>query len=158
MSIILSLENTENDEELFNQLLSIITKYESFVDTAEELFSLQGKKLEEVCRVLPKNIAVYDKHFQEMKSLEEWMIIKRDKIQSKLWKKYVEGYPRALSTKDIQMYIQGDPEFVSFSEIIIEVTNIKSKLQSIIKGFDTMSWMLGHIAKLRIAELQDTVL
>jgi hypothetical protein len=157
MSVILSLD-TKEDAELFPQLLNLITKYEKYVDEAEPLFNLDGKKLEEVCRILPKNLVIYDRHYYEMKTLEEWMVVKREKIQSKLWKKFLEGYPRALASKDIQMYIQGDPEYVGFTEVILEVANIKSKLQSIVKAFENMSWMLGHVTKLRIAELQDTVL
>lgn len=150
--------DTKEDVELFPQLLLLITKYEQYVENAEPLFDITGRKLEEVCKILPKNLAVYDRYYQEMKTLEEWMIVKREKIQSKLWKKFLEGYPRALASKDIQMYIQGDAEYVEFTEIIIEVSNIKSKLQSIVKAFDSMSWMLGHITKIRVAELQDTVL
>lgn len=157
MSVIMSLD-TKDDAELFPQLLSLITKYEQYVDDAKELFQIEGKKLEEVCRTLPKNLVVYDRHYHEMKTLEEWMMVKREKIQSKLWKKFLEGYPRALASKDIQMYIQGDPEYVEFTEIILEVGNIKAKLQSLVKAFDNMSWMLGHITKLRVAELQDVVL
>ena len=157
MSVVMSLD-TKDDAELFPQLLSIITKYEKYVEEAEPLFKIDGKKLEEVCRTLPKNLVVYDRHYHEMKTLEEWMMVKREKIQSKLWKKFLEGYPRALAAKDIQMYIQGDPEYVEFTEIILEVANIKAKLQSLVKAFENMSWMLGHITKLRIAELQDVVL
>ena len=157
MSVIMSLD-TKEDAELFPQLLNLIMKYEKYVDEAEPLFKIDGKKLEEVCRTLPKNLVIYDRHYHEMKTLEEWMMVKREKIQSKLWKKFLEGYPRALASKDIQMYIQGDPEYVEFTEIILEVGNIKAKLQSIVKAFDNMSWMLGHITKLRVAELQDTVL
>lgn len=157
MSVVMSLD-TKDDSELFPQLLSIIMKYEKYVEDAEPLFKIDGVKLEEVCRTLPKNLAVYDRHYHEMKTLEEWMMVKREKIQSKLWKKFLEGYPRALASKDIQMYIQGDAEYVEFTEIILEVGNIKAKLQSLVKAFEQLGWMVGHITKLRIAELQDTVL
>lgn len=157
MSVVMTLD-TKDDAELFPQLLCLIMKYEKYVEEAEPLFQIDGKKLEEVCRTLPKNLVIYDRHYHEMKTLEEWLMVRREKIQAKLWKKYLEGYARALASKDIQMYIQGDKEFVEFTEIILEVANIKAKLQSIVKAFENMSWMLGHITKLRVAELQDTVL
>lgn len=157
MSIIMSLD-TNDDSTLFSQLLNIITKYETIVDDSEKLFKIEGVKLEEVCRTLPKNLSVFDRHYQELKTLEEWMIVKREQIQSKLWKKFLEGYPRALASKDIQMYIQGDPEYVGFTEIILEVSNIKAKCLAIVKAFEQLGWMVGHITKLRVAELQDTVL
>lgn len=157
MSIILTLD-TSSDEVLFSQLLNIITRYESYLDQAAPLFELEGKKLEEIARVLPKNLSIYDRHYQEMKTLEEWLHSRRDKIQAKLWKKYLEGYARALGSKDIQMYIQGDKEYVEFTEIIIEVANIKNKLHAVVESFSQMGWMIGHITKLRVAELQDAIL
>ena len=157
MSIVLSLDMAD-EETLFPQLLNIITRYEKHVDDAEPLFKLEGKKLEEIARTLPYNLAAYDRHYQEMKTLEEWLMVRRDKIQAKLWKKYLEGYARALASKDIQMYIQGDKEYVEFTEIILEVGNIRNKLHAVVEGFTQMGWMIGHITKLRIAELQDVVL
>ena len=88
MSIIMTLENADEDQFLFPQLLSIILKYEDIVEKSEGLFELEGKKLEDVIKTLPKNLAVYDRHYQEMKSLEEWLFVKREKIQAKLWRKF----------------------------------------------------------------------
>jgi hypothetical protein len=156
MSIVLALET--DDKKMFEQLLDIISTYDNYVADSEKFFKLEGVKIEEICRTLPKNLAIYDQYYQDMKSLEETLLSKRDKIQAKLWKSYLEGYPKALSAKDIQMYLQGDPEYVSFTEIILEVGNIKSKLQSIVKAFEQLGWMVGHIVKLRVAELQDAVL
>ena len=158
MSIALQLQAAENDEVMFAQLLNIISEYDNYVDKAEPLFDLKLKKLEEVCQTIPKNLSAYDRYYQELKTVAEWLVIKREKIQAKLWKKYLEGYPRALSAKDIQMYIQGDNEYVQFSEIMLEVDNIKNKMQSIVKAFEQMGWMISNITKLRIAELQDAVL
>ena len=160
MSIVLdNLLSSEEDESRLNQkILRLILEYEAKVDKAEKLFELTGVKLEEACRVLPKNLMTYDRYYHDMKTLEEWLIVRREQVQSKLWKKFTEGYPRALAAKDIQMYIQGDPEFVEHTETILEVSDIKTKLQSIVKAFEQMGWMLGHMTKLRVAELQDAIL
>jgi hypothetical protein len=153
MSFLLTL----SDDRLA-EIIPLLEKYEKKIEEAEPLFNLNGQKLEFVCKTLPHHLSSYDQSYQELKSLEEWLNSKRDKVQARLWKKYTEGYARALSAKDIQAYIAGEPEFVTFTEIILEVSHLKGKFQSIGEGFTTMNWMVGHITKLRIAELQDVTL
>lgn len=153
MSFLLTL----NDERL-DQLIPFIEKYESAIESAETIFQLDGKKIESLCKDLPHYISKYDQQYQELKSLEEWLISRREKIIAKLWKKYTEGYNRALSTKDIQAYIAGEKEHIAFTEVILEIGNLKGKMQSIVKALEQMGWMLSHITKLRIAEMQDAIL
>jgi hypothetical protein len=144
--------------ENLEKVIEHIAKYETAIAEAEELFNMEGKKLEYLCRVLPANIVRYDEYHNELKSLEDYLKAKRDVIESKLWKKYVEGYSRALSTRDIQAYIQGDAEYVSYTELILEVVHVKTQIKSIVEAFGQMGWMLSHVTKLRVAEMQDAIL
>ena len=153
MSFLLSL----SDDKL-TEIIPLLEKYENKIADAEQLFSLEGKKLEHICRNLPQNLSNYDQYYQELKSLEDWLFSKRDKIQARLWKKYTEGYSRALGTKDIQAYIYGEPDYVHYTEIILEVSHLKGKIFSIVEAFKTMNWMLSNITKLRVAEMQDSVI
>jgi len=153
MSFLLSID--END---LSQLIPFIDRYEQLIIDIEPYFDLNGKRLEAQCKDLPHFMSRYDQSYQELKSLEEWLISKRDKVAARLWKKYTEGYSRALTSKDIQMYIAGEKDFAAFTEFILEIGNLKGKFQSIVKALEQMGWMLSHCVKLRIAEMQDTIL
>lgn len=153
MSFLLTL-----DDEQLDQLIPFIEKYENAIEQAEPIFQLTGKKIEGLCKDLPHHMSKYDQYYQELKSLEEWLISRREKVVARLWKKYTEGYNRALTAKDIQAYIAGEKEHIVFTEFILEIGNLKGKMQSIVKALDSMGWMLSHITKLRIAEMQDAVL
>ena len=153
MSFLLTL----SDDKLF-EVIPLLEKYEKKIEESEALFNLNGQKLEYVCKTLPHNLSSYDQSYQELKSLEEWLESKRDKVQARLWKKYTEGYARALSAKDIQAYIAGEPEYITFTEIILEVSHLKGKIFSIVEGFKTMNWMASNMVKLRVAEMQDAII
>jgi hypothetical protein len=153
MSFLLSI-----DENNLGQLIPFIDRYEQLILDIEPYFDLNGKRLEAQCKDLPHYMSKYDQSYQELKSLEEWLVSKRDKVAARLWKKYTEGYSRALTSKDIQMYIAGEKDFVEFTEFILEIGNLKGKFQSIVKSLEQMGWMLSHITKLRVAEMQDAIL
>jgi L-lactate utilization protein LutB len=153
MSFLLLLE-----EEKLDEVLNILPKYEDKIKAAEPIFKLEGRRLEEIARTLPQNQASYDQSYQELKALEEWLNNIKEKKIGKFWKKYLEGYQRSLSTRDIQAYIASEKEIVEMNQIIIEVTLLKSNVSSIVEGLKTMNWMISNITKLRVAELQDSIL
>jgi hypothetical protein len=77
------------------------------------------------------------------------------KLNARYWKKYVEGYPRQLGPKDIQAYVSGEKEMVEMTQIILEVALVKQRLESTVRGFEQMGFMMGHVTKIRVAEMQD---
>lgn len=152
MSFILTLEETK-----LEQIIELLPRYEQLIVEAEPIFKLEGRRLEEIMRTLPHYQSRYDQSYKEMKALEAWLDNIKEKTVSKYWKKYLEGYPRALSTRDIQAYISGEKEIVELNQIAIEITLMKNKLESIVEALGQMGFMLGHVTKLRISEMQDAI-
>lgn len=146
------------DEERLDEIVPLLPKYEDKIAAAEHIFQLEGRRLEEIMRTLPHFQSSYDESYHEMKALEAWVENIKEKKTSKLWKKYNEGYSRALSTRDIQSYIAGEKDIVELNQIIIEITLLKNKLFSIVEALKQLGWMAGNVTKLRIAELQDVIL
>jgi len=146
------------DESKLPEIIPVLEKYQAKVDAAEPIFKIEGRRLEEVARTLPHYQASYDMYLQDVKSVEEWLNVIKEKKVGKLWKKYTEGYSRQLTAKDIQAYIGADQEIVEINQIQIEVVRLKSHLASIVEALKQMGWMVGHMTKLRVSELQDAVL
>jgi hypothetical protein len=146
-----------NEDEL-EKIVPLLPKYEIMVENAKPIFELEGRRLEEIARTLPKYQSSYDQAYQEMKALEDWVNNIKEKKTAKLWKKYNEGYQKALSARDIQAYIAGEKDIVETNQIIIEVLLIKNQLNAIVEALKNLGWMVGHITKIRVAELQETIL
>lgn len=153
MSFLLTLE-----EDKLNNIVGLLVKYEESIERAEPIFQLESRRIEEIARTLPHYQSSYDQQLQEIKGLEDWLNNIKEKKVARFWKKYNEHYSRALSTRDIQAYIAGEQEIVDLNQIIIEVTLLKSKFASIVEALKQMGWMLGHITKLRISEMEDAIL
>ena len=139
-------------------VISYLEKYENALKEAEPLFDLKGQLLEKLCRTHPQYLVRYDQLLSEIKSLEGIVELRLEEKEGILWKKYNEGYQRQLSGRDIQAYISGEVEVVKIKEILLEVQSYKSQYNAIVEAFKTMGWRLNNIVKLRISELQDTIL
>lgn len=153
MSFLLTL-----GEDRLGEIIPLLEKYEQKIKAAEPVFQIEGRRLEEVARTVPHYQASYDQLLQEIKGLEEWLTNIKEKKVGKLWKKFNEGYSRQLSTRDIQAYIAADQEIVDLNQILIEVVVLKNNLNSIVEAIKQLGWMVGHMTKLRVAELQDAIL
>lgn len=152
MSFLLDLSETQLDK-IVTQLL----RFEQMVKDAEPIFKLEDRRIEEIIRTLPHYQSYYDQALQEVKALDAWLENIKEKVTGKYWKKYLEGYARQLSTRDIQAYIAGEKEIVEINQIMIEVTLLKNQLAAIVEALKQMGWMMGHITKLRVAEMQDAI-
>jgi hypothetical protein len=80
------------------------------------------------------------------------------KIRRKHFVKYLENYPRALTSRDAEKYVDGEDDVVDFETIINEVALLRNKWLGIMKGLDSKSWMSGHIIRLRTAGMEDLTL
>jgi len=140
------------------KILTYLTKYDEELEKAEPLFKLEKQRLELLCRTHPQYLARYDQLLAEIKSLEDIVQLRLEQEESKHWKKYNEGYPRQLTARDIQAYISGEKEVVAIKEILLEVQSYKMQFNAIVEAFKSMGWSLNNIVKLRVSELQDTIL
>ena len=152
MSFLLTLDNAKLDE-----LIPYLGAYETLIVDAEPIFKLENRRIEEIIRVLPHHQSRYDQALQELKALEEWLNNHKEKETGRFWKKYLEGYPRQLATRDIQAYIAAEKEIVELNQVLIEVTLLKSKMAAIVEALKQMGWMMGHVTKLRVSEIEDAI-
>ena len=139
-------------------VLDYIETYKAKIAEVKPFFTLEGRKLVEICQNIPKRIAEFKTYEAELKSIEELLTIRRDKIEGLRYKSLNEGNSRHLSQTDIKQYIKGDAEFVEMSELILEISFLRKKMEAIIEGLNIMNWQVGHITKLAIASLEEYVL
>ena len=153
MSFILTLS-----EENLSEIVDLLPKYEKLLVAAENVFKLDGLRLEQVVKSVPQYQYSYDSAYQELKALDEWLTGIKEKRTAKVWKKYLEGYQRALSTRDIQAYIGGEKDIIEINQIITEIALLKNQMAAVVEATKNLGWMVGHITKLRVAEMQEAIL
>jgi hypothetical protein len=124
---------------------------------------LEGAKFD--CRIgglVEKNITalpgITEHRFyqlQEIEAILNHLNIQLRKIRRRYFQKYLEGYARALTSRDAEKYVDGEDEVIDFETIINEVAFLRNRWLGIMKGLDTKQWQMGHIVRLRTAGMED---
>jgi hypothetical protein len=92
---------------------------------------------------------------QEIEAVLNFLNIQLRKIRRKHFQKYLEGYARALTSRDAEKYVDGEDEVIDFETIINEVALLRNKWLGIMKGLDAKQWQMGHVVRLRTAGMED---
>jgi len=92
---------------------------------------------------------------QEIEAVLNFLNIQLRKIRRKHFQKYLEGYARALTSRDAEKYVDGEDEVIDYETIINEVAYLRNRWLGIMKGLDSKQWMAGHVVRLRAAGMED---
>lgn len=92
---------------------------------------------------------------QEIEAVLQHLNIQLRKIRRKWFQKYLEGYQRALTSRDAEKYVDGEDEVVDFETIINEVALLRNQWLGVLKGIEAKQWQMGHIVRLRTAGMED---
>lgn len=95
---------------------------------------------------------------QEIEAILEYLNIELRRLKSQHFRKYLESYQRALSSRDCEKFVDGEADVVDFEKIINEFALLRNKWLGIIKSLDQKQWHLSNIIKLRIAGMEDVTI
>ena len=85
---------------------------------------------------------------QEIEAILKHFEIKLSQRKSALYQKFLENYNRSLSSTDIKIYIEGQPEVVATQQVINEIALIRNKYLGLTKGFETANYQLSNLSRL----------
>ena len=135
-------------------LPDFIAHYERELDDAKRECRVGGL-VEKNITALPGMTEHRFNQLQEIEAVLNYLNIQLRKIRRKYFQKYLEGYARALSSRDAEKYVDGEDEVIDFETLINEVALLRNKYLGIIKGFESKNFMMGHIVRLRTAGMED---
>ena len=127
------------------------------IDSARAEVKIYGK-VEKASASLPGIVEQRFNQLQEIEAVLEYLNIELRRIRSKAFKKYLENYQRALSSRDVEKYVDGEADVVDMEKIINEFAMLRNQWLGIIKALDITQWQLSNIIKLRAAGLDDITL
>jgi hypothetical protein len=131
-----------------------ISHYESELEQAKWDVRVNGK-VEKNISNLPGITEQRFNQLQEIEAVLNYLNIQLRKLRRKYFQKYLEGYNRALTSRDAEKYTDGEDEVIDFEVLINEVALLRNKWLGIMKGLDSKQWQLGHIVRLRTAGMED---
>lgn len=137
------------------QVSLFIDFFEKELEEARKELSLKGKSLEKHAAELPGVVEQRFAQLQEIEAVLEYLNIQLRKDRSAEFKKFLENYNKALSSRDAEKYVDGVASIVDSTLLVNEVALLRNKYLGIIKALEAKNFMTGHIIKLRAAGLDD---
>jgi hypothetical protein len=131
-----------------------IQHYENELDLAKRDCKISGV-VEKNITALPGITEHRFNQLQEIEAVLNFLNIQLRKIRRKHFQKYLEGYARALTSRDAEKYVDGEDEVIDYETIINEVAYLRNRWLGIMKGLDTKQWQMGHVVRLRTAGMED---
>lgn len=123
-------------------------------EEARKELSMIGR-LEEHAKRIP---VIAERRFSQLQivnALIRHFEIDLDRQRSAEFKRFMESYPKQLSARDAEKYVDGVQEIVDMNLLINEVCLIRNIFVGITKGIENKSFQINNIVKLRAAGLDD---
>lgn len=137
-----------------SRIPDFIAHYESELNDAKLECKIAGN-VEHNIKELPGVTEHRYNQLQEIEAVLNFLNIQLRKLRRRHFQKYLEGYARALSSRDAEKYVDGEDEVVDFETILNEVALLRNRWLGIMKGLESKQWMSGHIVRLRVAGMED---
>lgn len=134
-----------------------IRHYEKELEDAKKETYINGS-LERAAANLPGITEHRFNQLQEIEAVLNYLNIELRKIRRKYFQKYLEGYQRALSSRDAEKYVDGEDDVINFETFINEVALLRNKWLGLMKGLESKNFMIGHVVRLRTAGMEDVTL
>ena len=131
-----------------------ITHYENELQDARKEVSLHGR-LERAASTLPGIVEQRFTQLQEIEAVLTHLNRELRKLRTKHYKKYLENYQRALSSRDVEKYVDGEDEVCDYEALVNMWALLRNKWLGILKGLDQKQWQITNITKLRVAGMED---
>jgi uncharacterized protein YfdQ (DUF2303 family) len=136
------------------EIVSAVSHFERELDQARLETSMKGV-VEKHSRDMPGIVEHRFNQLQEVEAILEHLNTEMRKLRSKTFRKYLENYNRALSSRDAEKFVDGEDEVVDMQYLINEFSLVRNRYIGIIKALEAKQFQINNIVKLRAAGLED---
>ena len=137
-----------------NKIPTAIKFFEDELIDARGEVKLKGN-VERAAAEMPGIVEHRFNQLQEIEAILNYLNIELRRLRSSYFKKYLENYQRALSSRDVEKYVDGEADVVDYEKIIHEFALLRNKWLGLLKGLDQKQWQITNVVKLRVAGMED---
>jgi hypothetical protein len=136
------------------EIVNAISYFEQQIDEARFECGMKGN-LEKHSRDMPGIVEQRFNQLQEVEAILEHLNTEMRKLRSQKFRKFLETYNRALTSRDAEKYVDGEQEVVDMQYLINDFSLVRNKFIGVIKALEVKQWQITNITKLRCAGLED---
>ncbi len=137
-----------------SEIVETISHFEKEIDQARFECGMKGN-LEKHSREMPGVVEHRFNQLQEVEAILEFLNTEMRKLRAKTFRKYLENYNKALSSRDAEKYVDGEQEVVDLQYLIKDFSLVRNRYIGIIKALEAKGFQINNIVKLRAAGLED---
>ena len=131
--------------------------FETELQQARVEVKLKGN-VEKAAAEMPGIVEYRFNQLQEIEAILNYLNIELRRLRSSFFKTYLENYQRALSSRDVEKYVDGERDVVDYEKIINEFALMRNKWLGLLKALDQKQWQITNVVKLRVAGMEDASL
>jgi hypothetical protein len=140
-----------------SKIPSAVKYFDDELNDARQEVKLKGN-VERAAAEMPGIVEHRFNQLQEIEAILHYLNIELRRLRSSYFKKYLENYQRALSSRDVEKYVDGEADVVDYEKIINEFALMRNKWLGLLKGLDQKQWQITNVVKLRVAGMEDASL
>jgi len=137
-----------------SKIPNAVAHFEAELVEARQEVKLYGN-VEKAASEMPGIVEHRFNQLQEIEAILNYLNIELRRLRSSYFKKYLENYQRALSSRDVEKYVDGESDVVDYEKIINEFALMRNKWLGLLKGLDQKQWQITNVVKLRVAGMED---
>lgn len=137
-----------------SKIVDCLDYFENELDDSKYETAIKGQ-VEKLSAALPGITEYRFNQLQEIEAILEHLNIELRRERSKVFRSYLETYARALSSRDAEKYVDGEPSVITWTHLVNQFSLLRNRYLGRLKGLDIKQWQLGHIVRLRVAGLDD---
>ena len=134
-----------------------VAHYEAELTVAKQEVKLAGN-VEKAAAAMPGIVEHRFNQLQEIEAILNYLNIELRRLRNSYFKKYLENYQRALSSRDVEKYVDGEADVVDYEKIINEFALLRNKWLGVLKALDQKQWQITNVVKLRVAGMEDATI
>lgn len=139
------------------EIPAAIQHFETELLEARKEVKLVGN-VERSAAAMPGIVEYRFNQLQEIEAILNYLNIELRRLRSSYFKKYLENYQRALSSRDVEKYVDGEADVCDYEKIINEFALMRNKWLGVLKALDQKQWQITNVVKLRVAGMEDATL
>lgn len=141
----------------YENLNEVLAPYiEELVDKDIHL-KIEGKLLEHANREQPSWISFFDERRIELSTYVKFFEMEVGRVRARILKN-MEKYPRELSDRAKDKYIDGHEDYLEVYEKYLSVKELHGLYESVVESFKQRGFALRNITNIRVAALEDVVI
>ena len=140
-----------------NKIPDAVAHFEKELSSARVECKLAGN-VERAAAEMPGIVEYRFNQLQEIEAILNYLNIELRRLRSSYFKKYLENYQRARSSRDVEKYVDGEADVCDYEKIINEFALMRNKWLGVLKALDQKQWQITNVVKLRVAGMEDATL